>query len=61
MNTIRLPPSTRIYSDSTCGPPKTLGQLTDETEFYVVKYKPGHPHPYLIGGKYTSELGWVSI
>ena len=61
MNTIRLPPSTRVYTDCDGRPGKTLGELTDETEFYVVKYKPGHPHPYLIGGKYTSELGWVSI
>jgi hypothetical protein len=26
-----------------------------------VKHKPGHPKPYLIAGKYTSQLGWVSI
>ena len=61
MNTIHLPPSTRIDSDCTCGPRKTLGELTDETEFYVVKYKPGHARPYLIAGKYTDQLGWVSI
>ena len=62
MNTISVPPSTRLYSDCDGnGPGKTLGQLTDETEFYVVQYKPGRPHPYLIGGKYTDQLGWVSI
>ena len=62
MSTIRVSPSTRLYS--TCeggGPGKTLGDLTDETVFVVVNYKPGKPYPYLIGGKYTSQLGWVSI
>ena len=62
MNTIRVSPSTRLYSDCDGnGPGKTLGELTDETVFLVVKYKPGHAKPYLIAGKYTSQLGWVSI
>ena len=62
MSTIRVSPSTRLYA--TCkggGPGKTLGELTDETVFEVKRYKPGEPYPYLIGGKYASELGWVSI
>ena len=62
MNTIRVSPSTRLYTDCDGnGPGKTLGELTDETVFLVVKYKPGHAKPYLIAGKYTSQLGWVSI
>ena len=62
MSTIRVPPSTRLYSDCDGnGPGKTLGQLTGETVFVVVKHKPGHAKPYLIAGKYTSQLGWVSV
>jgi hypothetical protein len=26
-----------------------------------VKHKPGHAKPFLIAGKYTSQLGWVSV
>lgn len=62
MSTIRVDPSTRLYADCDGGGPgKTLGDLTDEFVFKVVKYKPGHAKPYLIAGKYTSTLGWVSI
>lgn len=62
MSTIYVSPCTRLYSDCDGhGPGKTLGQLTDETTFKVVNYKPGHCKPYLIAGKYTSQLGWVSI
>lgn len=61
MSTIRVSPSTRLHSTCEGGPGKTLGDLTDETVFVVVDYKPGKPYPYLIGGKYTSQLGWVSI
>ena len=59
---ISVSPNTRLYSDCDGhGPGKTLGQLTDERVFVVVKHKPGHAKPYLIAGKYTSQLGWVSI
>lgn len=62
MDMIRVHPSTRLYADCDGrGPGKTLGQLTDEKVFVVVKYKPGHSKPYLIAGKYTDQLGWVSI
>lgn len=62
MSTISVPSSTRLYADCDGnGPGKTLGQLTDENVFVVVKHKPGHAKPYLIAGKYTSTLGWVSI
>jgi len=62
MSTISVPSSTRLYSDCDGhGPGKTLGQLTGENVFVVVNYKPGHAKPYLIAGKYTSTLGWVSI
>lgn len=62
MNMITVPPSTRLYSDAEGhGPGKTLGQLTDERVFIVVKHKPGYPKPYLIAGKYTSQLGWISL
>lgn len=43
------------------GPGKTLGQLTDETTFRVVRHIPGRAKPYLIAGKYTNQLGWVSV
>ena len=62
MSTIYVPSSTRLYADCDGGGPgKTLGQLTDETTFRVVREKPGHAKPYLIAGKYTNQLGWVSI
>lgn len=62
MSTICVPSSTRLYADCDGhGPGKTLGQLTDEHVFVVVKHKPGHAKPYLIAGKYTSQLGWVSV
>jgi hypothetical protein len=62
MSTIFVPSSTRLYSDCDGhGPGKTLGQLTDENTFVVVKHKPGHAKPFLIAGKYTSQLGWVSV
>ena len=62
MSTIAVPSSTRLYSDCDGhGPGKTLGQLTDEHVFRVVNYKPGHAKPYLIAGKYTNQLGWVSV
>jgi hypothetical protein len=62
MSTIAVPPSTRLYSDADGnGPGKTLGQLTDEHIFRVVRYLPGKAKPYLIAGKYTNQLGWVSI
>lgn len=62
MSTIFVPSSTRLYSDCDGnGPGKTLGQLTDETHFRVVRTKPGHAKPFLIAGKYTNQLGWVSI
>ena len=57
-----MDPSTRLYR--TCkgeGPGKTLRELTDEHVFEVVKYKPGEPKPYLIAGRYTDKLGWISI
>jgi hypothetical protein len=60
--TIFVSSSTRLYSDCDGnGPGKTLGELTDENEFPVVDYRPGHAKPYLIAGKYTRTLGWVSI
>lgn len=62
MDMIRVHPSTRLYPTCDGGPAgKTLGELTDETVFLVVKYKPGHAKPYLIAGKYTSQLGWISL
>ena len=62
MSTIYVPSSTRLYADSYGGGPgKTLGQLTDETHFRVVRHIPGRPKPFLIAGKYTEQLGWVSI
>ena len=33
----------------------------EENVFLIVNHKPGHAKPYLIAGKYTSQLGWVSI
>lgn len=60
--TIYVPASTRLYADCDGNNPgKTLGDLTDENVFLVVNHKPGHAKPYLIAGKYTSQLGWVSI
>ena len=54
MSMIQVSPSTRLYSDCDGhGPGKTLGQLTDERFFVVVKHKPGHAKPYLIAGKYN--------
>ena len=62
MSTIFVPSSTRLYADADGhGPGKTLGQLTDEHIFPVVRYIPGKAKPYLIAGKYTGQLGWVSI
>ena len=62
MSTIYVPSSTRLYSDADGnGPGKTLGQLTDETTFRVVRHIPGKAKPFLIAGKYTNQLGWVSV
>ena len=61
--TIFVPSSTRLYSDDNGnGPIKTVGQLTDETEFLVLRHRPGHAKPFLIARKDSrSPLGWVSV
>ena len=61
--TIFVPPSTRLYSDDNGnGPLKAIGQITGETEFLVLRHRPGHAKPYLIAIKDTgTQLGWVSV